>query len=132
MKVVAIIERGSDGFYSVWSDDKIGRYHFGGFGDNVKQAKEDFRASVNESLEEARKEGVPTPSIVDIVFKYDMPSFFNYFDFLNVSKFAEYAGINESKMRAYKCGAAYPGEKTTRKIMKAIDRIGQDLHVTLL
>ncbi len=132
MKVVAIIERGSDGFYSIRSDDKIGRYHFGGFGDNVKQAKEDFRASVNESLEEARKEGVPTTSIVDIVFKYDMPSFFNYFDFLNVSKFAEYAGINESKMRAYKCGAAYPGEKTTRKIMKAIDRIGQDLHVTLL
>ena len=69
---------------------------------------------------------------VDVVFKYDIPSFFNYFDFLNVSKFAEFAGVNESKMRAYKCGAAYPGEKTTRKIMKALDRIAGDLRATIL
>ena len=83
-------------------------------------------------MEDAGKEGTPIPKKIEVVFKYDIPSFFNYFDFLNVSKFAEFAGINESKMRAYKCGAAFPGEKTTRKIMKAINRIGQDLRVTLL
>ena len=48
---------------------------------------------------------------------YDLPSFFNDFDFINVSKFAQYAGINESKMRQYKSGSSYPaGTRTGQTI----------------
>lgn len=132
MKIVAIIERGSDGFFSVRSEEKIGRYCFGGFGDDVKSAKQDFQNSVSESMEEAKKEGTAIPENTEIMFKYDIPSFFNYFDFLNVSKFAEFAGINESKMRAYKCGAAFPGEKTTRKIIKAVEKIRKEFSTSSL
>ena len=132
MRITAIIDRGVVGFYSVRSEEKVGRYFFGGYGESVKAAKSDFQASVTESLDEARKEGSSVPGTVDVIFKYDIPSFFNYFDFLNVSKFADFAGVNESKMRAYKCGAAYPGEKTTRKIMKALDCITRDLRSTIL
>ena len=127
MQIVAIIERGSDGFYSVRSEQKIGRYFFGGYGEDVKSAKEDFLNSVRESFDGAAREGTQTPVGIDISFRFDLPSFFNYFDYLNVSKFAEYAGINESRMRAYKSGIAFPGEKTTRKIMKAIEQIRRDL-----
>ena len=127
MQIVAIIERGSDGFYSVRSEQKVGRYYFGGYGEDVKSAKEDFLASVRESLDGAAREGAQIPVGIDISFRFDLPSFFNYFDYLNVSKFAEYAGINESRMRAYKSGIAFPGEKTTRKIMKAIEQIRRDL-----
>ena len=127
MQIVAIIERGSDGFYSVRSEQKVGRYYFGGYGEDVKSAKEDFLTSVRESLDGAAREGTQIPAGIDISFRFDLPSFFNYFDYLNVSKFAEYAGINESRMRAYKSGIAFPGEKTTRKIMKAIEQIRQDL-----
>lgn len=127
MQIVAIIERGSDGFYSVRSEQKVGRYYFGGYGEDVKSAKEDFLTSVRESLDGAAKEGAQIPAGIDISFRFDLPSFFNYFDYLNVSKFAEYVGINESRMRAYKSGIAFPGEKTTRKIMKAIEQIRQDL-----
>ena len=127
MQIVAIIEKGTDGFFSIHSEQKVGRYYFGGYGESVKAAKQDFLASVKESLEGAVKEGSETPPKVDISFRYDIPSFFNYFDFLNVSKFAEYAGINESRMRAYKSGLAYPGERTTRKIMKAIESIGAEI-----
>ena len=101
MQIVAIIERGSDGFYSIRSEQKVGRYYFGGYGEDVKSAKEDFLASVRESLDGAAKEGAQIPAGIDISFRFDLPSFFNYFDYLNVSKFAEYAGINESRMRAY-------------------------------
>ncbi len=62
-----------------------------------------------------------------ITFRYDLPSFFADFDFINASKFAQYAGINESKMRQYKSGVAYPGEKTTSKILDARHRIGTEL-----
>lgn len=132
MQIVAIIEKGKDGFYSIRSEQKIGRYFFGGYGDNVKDAKEDFLSSVKESMEGAAAEGVETPGQTDVTFKYDIPSFFNCFDYLNVSKFAEYAGINESRMRAYKSGIAYPGEKTTRKIMKAIESIGKDISAAII
>lgn len=63
--------------------------------------------------------------------RYDLPSFFNYFDFINVSKFAEYVGINESKMRAYKSGVSYPGEKTTSKIFKAVKQLGKEFSVVI-
>lgn len=129
MKVKAIIEKGSDGLYSVYSEDHFGKSYFGGFGKCVADAKADFQTSINEALEEQAAEGNPVPEKddIEVIYHYDVPSFFNFFDFINVSKFAEYAGINESKMRAYKSGVAYPGEKTTSKILKAIKLIGSEL-----
>lgn len=123
MKVLAIIEKGSDGMYSVRSESKIGNSYFGGFGNNVNEAKEDFM----ESIEEAFAEEGKNMEDLSVSFKYDVPSFFNTFDFINASKFAAYAGINESKMRQYKAGVAYPGEKTMAKILSAARSIGQDL-----
>ena len=90
-------------------------------------AKEDFKESVQEALSEAKAEGLELAEGYTISFRYDLPSFFNDFDFINASKFAQYAGINESKMRQYKSGAAYPGEKTVRKILDTIHSIGSEL-----
>ena len=133
-KILAIIEKGADGLYSVYSDDHLGNSFFGGFGDSVEKAKDDFATSIRESIVEERAEGHPVPELEDIsvIYKYDIPSFFNCFDFINVSKFAEFAGVNESKMRAYKSGVSYPGEKTTAKIVRAIQRIGNELMTATL
>ena len=134
MTVNCIVEKGSDGLFAVYSDDHIGKSYFGGFGESVSEAKEDFLASIREAIEEETMEGneVPRFEEVKVCYHYDVPSFFNYFDFINVSKFAAYAGINESKMRAYKSGVAYPGEKTTARILKAVKAIGNDLSAVLL
>ena len=82
--------------------------------------------SIQEAMEEALLSGKSAEPI-EVSFQYDLPSFFNDFDFINASRFAQYAGINESKMRQYKSGAAYPGEKTVKKILDAIHSIGADL-----
>ena len=152
----AIIEKGSDGMYSVRSDEHFGNFWFGGFGGSVAEAKDDFIESVKEAIVETgqyapaedgedEKGRVQEQSCVDAItnkpeegkcpyrvedevkisFKYDMPSFFGEFDFINASKFAQYVGINESKMRQYKSGSAYPSERTARKILAAIRRIGE-------
>ena len=134
MNIKAIIEKGRDGRFSVYSEDHIGNSYFGGFGDSVAVAKEDFYTSIKEAISEEAALGntVPKEEDIKVLFRYDIPSFFNFFDFLNVSKFAEYAGINESKMRAYKTGSAYPGEKTMAKISNAVKSIGPAfLTVTL-
>lgn len=134
MKVNCIVEKGSDGLFAIYSEDHIGKSYFGGFGESVSEAKEDFLASIQEAIEEESKEGNEVPKMEDVKvsYHYDIPSFFNYFDFINISKFAAYAGINESKMRAYKSGIAYPGEKTTARILKAARAIGADLSTVLL
>ncbi len=134
MRIKAIVEKGSDGRYSIYSDNHLGNSYFGGFGDSVSKAKGDFELSIKEAISEETAAGkqVPRPENISIEYRYDLPSFFNFFDFINVSKFAEYAGINESKMRAYKSGLAYPGEKTTAKIFSAIRRIGADLSASYL
>ncbi len=134
MKIVAIIEKGSDGYFSIHSEDHLGNSFFGGFGNSVAEAKEDFRTSIFEAIQEQRLDGriVPDMSEMDVEYHYDIPSFFNFFDYFNVSKFAEYAGINESKMRAYKSGTSYPGERTMGKISKAVKSITTELLSAVL
>ena len=132
MKITAIIEKGADGMYSVRSEQKIGNHYFGGFGESVEIAKADFLESVQEVIEESKEEGIEVPDSIQVAYQFDIPSFFNYFDYLNVSKFAELAGVNESKMRQYKCGIAYPGEKVTKRIASAIRKIATDFSAATL
>ena len=128
MKIKAIIDKGSDGLYSVYSDGMIGRHGFGGFGSSVVEAKEDFEESIKEAQKLSIGDGTSIPDDYAVEYAYDIPSLFGYLDYFNISKFAEFAGINESKMRAYKAGLAFPGERTMRKIEAAISRIEQQLH----
>lgn len=121
MNVIGIIEKGSDGLYSVYSESNIDKHYFGGFGDSVEEAKEDFEVSIKEAIE-LSGDKIRFESI-RIEYRYDIPSLFNFLDYINVSKFAEYARINESKMRAYKSGIVFPSEKTIKKITAALESI---------
>lgn len=134
MELKAIIEKGTDGLYAVRSDAVIGKSYLGGFAESVKEAKADFIESIREAIDETRAAGMTAPEFTDVkvVYKYDLPSFFNYFDFINVSRLSAMAGINESKMRQYKSGLAHPGEKTVKKIFSVIQKIGVDLTNTTL
>lgn len=125
MKVKAVIEKGSDGLFSVYSDSHIHHHFFGGFGDNVSEAKEDFEESIREAIEATRSNAKFED--IAIEYKYDIPSLFNFLDYINVSRFADYAGINESKMRAYKSGKVFPGERTMKKITTALANISNEL-----
>lgn len=135
MKILAIVEKGKDGLHSIYTETEIKDHSFGGFGESVEIAKKDFMESIQEAKEMiAAKTGSVPEEFTDlkIEFKYDLESFFNYFDWINASKFAVYAGINESKMRQYKTGAAFAGEKTTNKILKAIRKLGAELSTASL
>ena len=102
MKVEAIVERTDNGYYSIACDAQIGNFCLGGYGNSVDEAKADMAAIVKEAQEEYVKEHGSLPKNlqeIKIEYKYDLQSFFNYFEWINISKFAKFAGINESKMR---------------------------------
>ena len=135
MKILAIIEKGTDGLYSIYSDDMLLNHGLGGYGSSVEEAKADFMESIKEAKGMITEESIPLPNqmeYIDVTFKYDLQSFFNYFDWINVSQFAKKAGINESKMRQYKNGLAFAGESTTKKILDTIKNIGAELQSATL
>ena len=64
---------------------------------------------------------------VEFEYRYDIASVFDYFDYINVSKFATRIGINPSLLRQYKSGGTYISERQAGKIESAIHRLGQEL-----
>ncbi|MCM1489598.1 MAG: pilus assembly protein HicB [Muribaculum sp.] len=120
MKLTAIIEKGDGKFYTIYTPDGIPKYHIGGCGESVEEAQNDYMECIAEMREIAREDGNQFPEDIEVEFRYDIPSFFNYFDWINISAFAKQAGINESKMRAYKAGISTASEKTLNKIRATI------------
>lgn len=135
MKVKAVIEKTDAGYCSVISDAKIGDYCLGGFGNNAKEAKEDFMSVVREAQEAYVSEhGALPEELKEVVvsYQYDLQSFFDSFDWINITKFAQVAGVNESKLRLYKTGKALAGERTKAKLQSAIERMSAELAAASL
>lgn len=127
MKTTALIEKGKDGSFTIFTPDI--KSTIIGEGETVLEAKADFENTVKEVLETYKETGEPLPEeLQDITFeyKYDMPSFLNCYNYLNMTKLADRAGINPSLMRQYKRGQ-YVSEKQASKIQEAVHKIGQEL-----
>ena len=130
MRVKALIEKTETGYCSITSDAKIGDFCLGGFGDSVDEAKEDFMSVVKEAQDDyvaAHGELPEEFRNVSVSYQYDIQSFFDCFDWINITKFAQVAGVSESKLRLYKVGKAFAGERTKAKLQTAIRRMGAEL-----
>lgn len=126
-KRTALIEKGKDGTFGIFTPDIESTII--GEGNTVAEAKADFENSVREIIRFCEEDGVPVPDDlknITFVYKYDMPSFLNYYDYLNMTKLANMSGINPSLMRQYKRGQ-YISEKQVSKIQTAIHKIGKEL-----
>jgi predicted RNase H-like HicB family nuclease len=127
MKTTALIEKGKDGSFTIFTPDI--KSTIIGEGDTVFEAKADFENTVKEVLETYEDTGEPIPEeLKNITFeyKYDLPSFLNCYNYLNMTKLADRAGVNPSLMRQYKRGQ-YVSEKQASKIQEAIHKIGREL-----
>lgn len=126
MKVTAIMEKAKDGCYSCYVEEDLPDFGLSGFGNTAEAAKEDMLKTYQEIKEILTEEGKEVPEL-EITYKYDMQSFFNYFSFLNVTKVAELAGINPSLMRQYTSGVTKAGQKQYDKIRIAVEKISKEL-----
>ena len=131
-KVIAIIEKGEDGTYGIYSPE-LENFILGS-GDNVIEAKEDFENSYGEMVESYIDEGRPIPEeLKDIEFeyRYDLSAFYNAHPYLNVSKLAEHLNVNASLMRQYRRGQ-YISEEQVMRIQEGIRSVGRELAKTVL
>ena len=128
MVTTALIEKGKDGTYGIFTPDI--NHTIIGDGKTVEEAKADFENSVREmilSYTETDREIPGELKDIQIIYKYDIASVFNYYNWINVSKFAQKAGINPSLMRQYRMGKTYISEVQINKIESALHSLGNDL-----
>ena len=95
MKTTALIEKGKDGTFGIFTPDIQATII--GEGRTVAEAKADFENSVREMFASYTENGEELPAElqgIEFEYKYDVASVFDYFDFINVTKFAKWAGIN--------------------------------------
>lgn len=121
-KVIAIIEKGSDGEYSIFAKDLQGVY---GYGLTEEEAKKDFLEVLSEQ-EEYIKQRTGKKCKFDtknVEYRYDLSGFFLSFPFFNVSEFARAVGVNASLLRRYKTGNAQASETQKKKIKEHLDEI---------
>ena len=65
-QITAIIERNSDGGYSVYCTDDI----FSGMGDTVEAAKENMKESIRHYVDACRQDGCQYPKWLDMEYEF--------------------------------------------------------------
>jgi predicted RNase H-like HicB family nuclease len=128
-EINAIIEKGKDGFYSIYIPSISGLY---GTGKTETEAKDALNDAVEMALEYAEEKGVwgeyePLSKEFAFKYSYDLSGFFKTFDVFDVSAFASYVGINSSLMRCYKQGIKKASASQKTKILQGINRLVKQL-----
>jgi predicted RNase H-like HicB family nuclease len=130
MRVVAIIERASDGGYGIYCPNLEGIALFG-YGLTETEAKDDLLFNLEGILEHYDEENIPVPEAlkekIDFEYKYDFSGFFKTYPIFNVSELATNVGINSSLMRKYKNGLAFASPTQREKIEKGIHSLARQL-----
>ena len=129
MKTVdVIIERGSDGtfdaYMETYSDLEFGLL---GQGKTVEEAKADLMNSYNEIKEIFAEQGKEVEEL-RFEFKYDIPSFLQYYAFaFTLAGVERITGVSQGQLSHYINGVRKPSEKTARKIQVRIHDFAKSL-----
>lgn len=126
MVVNVVFEMAKDGGCSCYMVEDVPHIGLSGYGNNPREAKADMLKAYDEIKEMLIAEGTQ-PAELEFVYHYDMKSFFEYFDFLNISKVAQMADLNPSLMRQYVSGVRKAGESQYLKLQAAVRNIAQEL-----
>ena len=129
MKTRAIIETGPDGGFDVYLPD-IEHHLFYGTGASVQEAKESLEDTYQEILDIYKEDGKPIPKeLQDLEFdyKYDIASFFDEFNWINISALAKVLGMNASLLHQYKKGNTYISHQQMKRIESGIHELGRKM-----
>ena len=67
------------------------------------------------------------PGSIQFLYSYDVSSLFQRFDFLKISKVAEYAGMSPTLLRQYACQAKFPSAVQALKIEKTLHQLAEEM-----
>ncbi len=129
MKVHVIIERGADGTFDA-NMEFVKTVPFGllGQGKNVADTIADFYNSYGEIQAMYKAEGKECPQL-EFEFKYDVPSFLQYYAYaFTLAGLERITGVNQKQLGHYISGFRKPSEKTARKIEEKIKEFAKEIE----
>ena len=128
-KIDAIIERATDGTYTVFCKSEI----FSGAGTSIEQAKQDMLRQMAVYKETAQAEGFKYPAFLDedfeISYELDMPSLLKYYveaGFFSLSGVSVMTGINQKQLWAYLNGTK-PRKPQVQRMEQGFRKLKEDL-----
>ena len=123
--MTVIIEKTSTGF-SAYVKEVDGLTTVG---ESLGEVKRNMYEVINAHLDYLKEHGEEVPPVTDlkIEFVIDLEQFFDYYNVINKSAFAEYVGINKSLFRQYTKGLAPISGKKVKKISDGLQRLADDL-----
>lgn len=80
-----------------------------------------------EAVNLASEEGGHEYGIEDILFEYDLDSFFHFYRVINAKALAARIGMNQSLLAQYIKGIKKPSPAQTKRILKGVQDIGREL-----
>ena len=127
-KIEAIIERASDGTYSVYCINEM----FSGMGNSTETAKKDMLSQMNFFKKTALEEGFTYPKFLDedfeIVYKFDVESLLEYYSgILSLSGMGKITGIHQKQLWNYLHGKSKPRKAQVEKITLGLHNLGSEL-----
>lgn len=90
-----------------------------GEGHSAKEAMDDMMRGWNDEEDELREQGKNIPEL-EIVYRFDIGSLFNYYNFINVTGLSREINISPSVMRQYATGVRKPSPERKRAIISGI------------
>lgn len=129
-QIEAIIERASDGTYSVYCKDEI----FSGSGDTIEAAKEDMLDQISFYKETAIAEGFKYPEWLDdeysIEYTTDASSLLRYYigaGIFSLAGLEKVTGINQKQLWSYVNGTK-PRKAQSDRIVAGFKNLNNDLN----
>ena len=127
MDITALIERGEDGKYSIFIENKDFPYGIIGTGATVQTAMEDFEEGLQEMKEYVESTGSSFPEI-SISFKYDIPSFLQEYAYaFSLAGLERMTGVTQQQLGHYISGYRKPSPRTAKKIESKIHAFAREL-----
>lgn len=126
-KIKAVIERSSDGHYSVYMDADDMNYLVTGTGNTAEEAIEIFMGGYADTKKFYAEEGKAFEE-VEFEFIYDMASFLSYFSkAFSLAGLSRITGINKGQLSHYMTGHRSPSQSTVQKIQQSMQSFAKEL-----
>ena len=101
----------------------IGKSFIATDADTFELLKSNMLEAINFTFEE---DGIEY-SETDLVYKYDLESFFHFYRVINAKALSERIGMNQSLLAQYIKGIKKPSPAQTKRILKGVQQIGREL-----
>jgi len=126
--IEAIIERASDGTFSVYCKDEM----FNGMGDTPELAKQNMLEQMQFFKETSKEDGYEYPAFLDsefeVIYKFYTQSLLEYYSgVITPSALERLTGINKKQLWSYLHGRTKPQRTQVDKIEKALHTLGNEL-----